>query len=401
MEFVATVRNGQGYAMRLEREAPSASALAAQLRGEGMVVLSVESRGEAAGAIAKHTFAPKKMSGFEVEMGLRQLSSMLSSSVTLLMSLRTVAEQSSGRRARRLWSETADRVLGGSSFAEAMEREKRTFGEVTARLAAVGEQSGELAATLGRAADQLESARNLRTAVVNALVYPLITLVMAFAVSVYLVAAVIPKLGEFLVDSGGELPEVTKMLMDFSEALREHALVIVLGGAAAAAAWWALRLFPATRELQDALLLKLPVAGRILRISGTAIFARSMEIMTSSGVTLLDGLESAAGILANRRLRSRAVEMRNSVLSGKSLADSVAPAKEFMPMLRHMAAVGEVSGSLPAAFAQTARFHELILALAIKRLGMLVEPVMIVVTGAIVGFVYIAFFMALFAIAGA
>jgi type IV pilus assembly protein PilC len=191
------------------------------------------------------------------------------------------------------------------------------------------------------------------------------------------------------------------MLMDFSEALREHALVIVLGGAAAAAAWWALRLFPATRELQDALLLKLPVAGRILRISGTAIFARSMEIMTSSGVTLLDGLESAAGILANRRMRSRAVEMRNSVLSGMSLADSVAPAKEFMPMLRHMAAVGEVSGSLPAAFAQTARFHELILALAIKRLGMLVEPVMIVVTGAIVGFVYIAFFMALFAIAGA
>ena len=87
-------------------------------------------------------------------------------------------------------------------------------------------------------------------------------------------------------------------------------------------------------------------------------------------------------------------------MRGLPLADSLAPAKEFMPMLARMAAVGEVSGSLPESFGETARFHEMLLALAVKRFGMLIEPVMIVITGSIVGFVYIAFFMALFAIAG-
>ena len=148
-------------------------------------------------------------------------------------------------------------------------------------------------------------------------------------------------------------------------------------------------------------MLRIPVTGRILRLSGTTLFARSMQIMTESGVTLLDALATGVRLMSNRRLRRRVRDAHDGVLGGRSLAESLGPAVEFTPMLRHMAAVGEVGGALPETFGETARLHEMMLAIAVKRFGMLIEPVMIVVTGAIVGFVYIAFFTAIFTIAGA
>jgi type IV pilus assembly protein PilC len=167
-----------------------------------------------------------------------------------------------------------------------------------------------------------------------------------------------------------------------------------------AAVWIAVRLNEPGREIEDAFLLKVPVVGRILRLSGTALFARSMQIMAESGVPLIDTLDTCGRLMANRRFRRRVAATRDGVIQGQSLADSLKPAVEFMPMLRRMAAVGEVSGSLPESFGETARFHEMLLAIAVKRFGILIEPVMIAITGGIVGFVYIAFFMALFAIAG-
>lgn len=404
MLFTATAKDKNGVTRQIAREAVSSSELAAELRAEGMIVLSIQSASASAAAAKSKKPAGgrlRRMSNFSVEMGLRQLASMLASGVSLLPAIRTVAEQAATRRARMAWEDLADEIFRGSSLAGALEKNIRSFGEVTVRLAEVGERSGELENALRRAADQLESARNLRTAVINALVYPALTLVMTIAVCVYLVGVVIPKLGDFLADSGGELPAITAMLLDISGWIRMNALEIPLVGIALVAVWWAIRLFDKGREAQDALLLKLPIAGKILRVAGTAIFARSVQIMAESGVTLLDALDTSAKIVTNLRLRRRVNEAREKIVAGSSLAASLEGAKEFMPMLRHMAAVGEVSGSLPSAFEETAHFHELILAITIKRLGILVEPVMIVVTGVIVGFVYIAFFMALFAIATA
>jgi type IV pilus assembly protein PilC len=287
------------------------------------------------------------------------------------------------------------------SFAAALEDDVGTFGEITVRLAEVGEKTGELENTMRRAADQLENARDLRTAVVNALVYPALALITTFAVTAYLVGVVIPKLGEFLVESGGELPAITQFLLDISGWFRLYSLDVLVWTVAAAALWWAVRLTEKGREFEDALILRVPLAGKVLKVAGTAIFARSVQIMTESGLTLLDTLDTSARIVTNRRLRRRVETCRAAIVAGSSLSDSLAEAREFMPMLRHMAAVGEVSGSLPNAFRETARYHELVLAITIKRLGIFIEPVMILITGTIVGFVYIAFFMALFAIATA
>ena len=404
MVFSVEAIDGGGARRSFRREAPDAAALRAALKKDGMVVLSLSRSGGGADAPAggpRQAKGPLFVSSLAVETGLRQLAAMLRSGVALLAALDVVAGQSEGKAAGRMWRLVASRVEKGESFSAALAAQAAgRFGDATVRLAEVGERTGELAHALSRAADQMEARRSLRSMVVNALAYPLLAVAMAVAVSAYLVAVVIPKLADFLRTGGVALPGPTRMLMDFSDAARANAFAICAVVAAAVAVWVALRFFDAAREIQDAALLRLPVVGRILRLSGSAVFSRSMQIMTEAGVALVDALETSAKLLANRRLRRRVDAAVEAVVRGQTLDAALSPAVEFMPMMRRMAAVGEVAGSLPDAFAETARFHETLLALAVKRFGMLIEPVMICVTGAIVGFVYIAFFVALFAVAG-
>ena len=401
MRFRVRARDAAGITRTDLRDAESRDALMVRLRTERLLVLDVEEVREADGLpSAWHPAWLKPMTGFDVEMGLRQLASMLRSGVTLVNALSTVEDQALSPRARRTWQRVRESILHGHSFAESLALEPRHFDEIVIRLGEVGERSGELEHAVTRAADQLEARRNLRTAVVNALVYPVVAVVMAVGVSAYLVMAVIPKVTEFLVSGGAQLPTITQLLVDVSAWINANGATILAVLAGVAAAWIAVGFHAGGRELEDAFLLRLPITGRILRLAGTALFARSMQIMTESGITLLDSLATATRLMANRRFRRRVRNAHDGVMKGQSLAESLRPAVEFTPMLRRMAAVGEVTGSLPEIFGETARFHEMLLALAVKRFGMLIEPVTICITGGIVGFVYVAFFMALFAMAG-
>lgn len=398
MSFVVTVKDPSGRTDTLVREGSSRQEVIASLKAEGMLVISV--RQSASRPRTRSGFFFSRTGSFEVEMSLRQASSMLKSGITLSSALQTLSEQALSRRSSKIWMQVGQDVYSGVSFARSLSKHRSFFDEMVVSLCEVGERTGELEKALLKAAEQLETRRSIRSAVVNALMYPAVAVVMSIAVAVYLVVCVIPKLGEFLRSGGGVLPPVTRFLMDFSDFTTENGVYMIGGMAAAVLLWHAVRLSRAGRELQDAFLMRIPVTGRILRLSGTALFSRSMQIMIESGVTLTDSLQVCAGLLGNRRLRRRVEQARDCVIRGMTLEKSLSPAVEFMPMLGSMAAVGERSGSLPDAFGETARFHELLLSLAVKRFGMFIEPVMIVITGGIVGFVYIAFFMALFAIAG-
>ena len=401
MFFKVTARDATGITRTQEREAESRSALMVRLRTEHVVVLSIEE-------VRTHDGLPpfwhpawlKPMTGFDVEMGLRQLASMLRSGVTLVKALATVAEQSLSPRGQRTWQDVRNTIERGGTFAAALAQHPRHFSEIVIRLVEVGEKSGELERAVTRAADQMEAKRNLRMAVINALLYPFIAVSMAIGVSAYLVIAVIPKVAEFLTAGGAELPPITQMLLDFTNWVQLNGLNILICLAAAILVWIVIRLHSIGHEIEDAFLLRIPITGRILRLAGTALFSRSMQIMTESGITLLDALATAARLMTNRRFHRRVAASHDAVLRGESLESSLRPAIEFTPMLRRMVAVGEVSGALPETFSELARFHEMLLALAIKRFGMLIEPVAICIAGTIVGFVYIAFFMALFAMAG-
>lgn len=400
--YSATVKDAGGIRRTVRREAESPADAAAQLRAEGLLVLDVKAAREGGASVPGwHPAWLVPMTGFDVEMGLRQLASMLRSGVSLLQGLRTVEEQARSPRAARTWRRVRGRVFAGETFADALDAEGRRFGGLVGRLARVGEQSGELDRALTRAAEHLEARRTLRALVVNALVYPALAVLMAVGVSAFLVVGVIPKVAAFLQAGGAQLPPVTQRLLDVSDWIVRNGVSLAVGLASSSAVWILVRASERGRELQDAFLLRIPVTGRILRLSATALFSRAMETMVVSGVSLLDALEVTSRLVPNRRYRRRLEAAHAEVVQGTALSTALASAREFLPMLVRMVAVGEQTGALAETFGETARFHEMMLAQAIRRFSVLIEPVMICVTGVIVGFVYIAFFSAIFSMAAA
>ena len=265
----------------------------------------------------------------------------------------------------------------------------------------VGEQSGELDRTLVRAAEHLEQSREMRMMLVNALIYPVLVVLMTFGVVTFMVVKVIPQIQAFLSQANQTLPMITEWLLAFSLWVRIHARPLLIGLVAVPVGVWLIRRIPAGREQCDRLALALPVVGPILRLSQTAVVARGLSILLESGVTLLEALRTVTLLLRNRRLSRRINEALDGVIHGETLAHALAKAPEFMPMLAKMAAVGESTGTLGSAFEEVARFHEIMLRGAVRRFGALIEPILILVVGGIVGFVYTAFFLALFSIATA
>ena len=157
---------------------------------------------------------------------------------------------------------------------------------------------------------------------------------------------------------------------------------------------------PRGRLAMDGLLLRVPLIGKLLRLSATAMFARSLGLLIESGVTLLDGLQTVENLIANRALAAQIAMVRHVVLQGGTLAAPLITKSSFMPMLGRMCAIGEETGTLDPVLKEVATFHEKQLDALVRRLSVLIEPAVIVVVGGIVGFVYIAFFLALFSLAG-
>lgn len=404
--FEATVRTSAGKRERVKRIAATQREATSSLRDEGHVILSVKELSEdgaASGSLPPpwHPSWLKPMGPFDIEIGFRQLASMLKSGVSILVALETVAKQAMSPRASKVWFNLYEMVSSGISLSSALSKCNGIFSAVTIELVKVGEQAGELDSSLLHASRQLESQRNLRSMVVNALTYPIFAVVMALSVSVFLVVSVIPKIGDFLQSGGASLPAITQLLLDISEWIRINGLLLIIFTVAFLAFIAALKMTSAGRLFLSTVLLRIPVVGNIQRLSGTASFARAMEMLVQSGVTLVEALDVVRPLLSNARLSLCVRDAYEAVIRGETLASVLRKPGAFTPMLGQMVAVGETSGSLPEAFGEVARFHESMLKVTIRRFSVTIEPIMIIITGLIVGFVYLAFFLALFSMASA
>lgn len=386
-EISAIGKNGEE--LKFRRLAPDEDALRRLLQSEGIIAIGIKVSAERKKA--------RRYTCRSAETDLRQLSSLLKSGVSLVWALDTLAS----RPRSDVWRFLHSKVLEGARLADSMRETGGAFDELTCTLAEVGENSGELDKSLRRASEQLEARRELRTMVLNALAYPVLAVLMAVGVAAFLAGSVIPKISDFLVSTGAELPPMTRLLLDISSFLRNNSPAMAVGILALAAAWWSLGRFAKTRDMEDAFLLRLPITGKILRLSGTALASRAMEMMLASGVTLMAALGAVRHLPSNRRFRRRLLEAEDLVERGSTLAEALSGAKEFPELFRNIASVGEKTGNLAEAFGEAAYFHEGALRQAVKRFAMLIEPVMILVTALIVGFVYVAFFMALFSLSAA
>ncbi|MBL8794953.1 MAG: type II secretion system F family protein [Planctomycetia bacterium] len=402
--FVFTARDTSGRSQSGRQEAPSPQVLVSTLRARGLLVLEVRqadaSDAETATLLERlnpgYWLPPRSI---DVEISLQQLGVMLRSGLTLLESLKTMAEQASRPSMRRIWRQTALRIQQGSGLADAM-MEHRCFPHLVIQLVRVGEQTGTLESVVNRAAGTMERRRLLRTSLLTALMYPTIVFFAAIGVSVFMVLGVIPKLKTFLSSLGRRLPPMTQFLLDFSDFVQQNGLPIFLGIVGFIVALICVYLWPPGRYFLDHLMLRVWPLGRLFRLSATVLVAHALGTLIRSGITLVEALRTVEELPANRYVAAQIANARAAVLRGSRLADPLDVRDAFMPMLSRMVAVGEQAGTLDDILDEVARFHEMQLQGAIRQFSALIEPVIIIVVGGIVGFVYISFFMALFAAAG-
>jgi len=398
--FLYNARDTSGTRLSGTLESVSGAAAAAELRGRGMTIISMEESHEDAGSTRSWTPASLLwIRSLDIEVSLYQLATLLRSGLTLLSAMRLVAEQSERVRLRQVWEEVVISVESGRTFAEAL-AQHRCFNRLVVQLVSVGEQTGHLGPVLERAAVVLEKKRTLRAGLLTTLMYPTIVFLLAIGLAVYMVIGVLPKLQVFLRAMGKRLPPMTQRLLDISEWIQLNGLTTAIVSITLVIALVMVFLWPAGRAVIDALALRVPLLGKAFRTAGTAMFATSFSALLSSGVTLIEALRVSERLMSNRRLSAIVSTAREQVMQGGTLARQLDQPYGFMPMLPRMVAVGESSGTLDTVLDEVARFHESQLDRLIKRLSALIEPAVIVTVGTVVGYVYISFFMALFAATG-
>ncbi len=403
-DFLYVAKDTMGRRQQGRSQAASLAAMANELRRNGLVVIDIKPQKSASSSAAAMPLSVNPLNllpvrSIHVELGLRQVATMLRGGLTLLTALQTVSVQTSHPRMRQIWRSLSEQIQDGTSLSNAMTHHK-VFNRLTIQLTSAGEITGILDQVLDRAAESMEKHRKMQSNLITAMAYPSIVFVAAIMVSMFMMIFVIPKQKQFLDALGKKLPAITQLMLDISDFLSNYLLMLVIGiiffGVGMAIAYFT----PIGRMWLDYLLIRVPLIGSLIRLSATAMFSRSMSILIRSGVSLIDALRTVEQLTQNRYLADRVSETRDQVMRGSSLSDPLSARGAFMPMLSHMVAVGEMTGNLDDSFDEVARFYELQLEVAIKQLSTIIEPVIVIFIGSIVGFIYIASFAALFSAAG-
>ncbi|MGD2131795.1 MAG: type II secretion system inner membrane protein GspF [Maricaulaceae bacterium] len=320
----------------------------------------------------------------------RQLAMLIQSGAPVEEALNAVAQQATRRPARRALLELRSEVTEGRRLSEAAGRQGRTFGSLFRPMAAAGEATGELGAVLSRLADLEERAQKVRQKTLAAVIYPIVLTIVATVIVTALMTFVVPRVVEQFDTLDQDLPLLTDVVIFISNGFRTYGLLIALAAAAGVLAFArALRLEP-VRAAADALVLWLPVVGGFVRVASAARFARTFGSLLQSRVPVLESIEAAKLTVQNRVVRKAAERVAEAVRKGGSVAAAMRAEKAFPPLLVFMAASGERGGELGAMFEKAADYLEGEMETTTEVALNLLEPLIIVVMGAIVALIVLS-----------
>jgi len=375
-----------------EIEAPDRSSAVGELRRRAILVTK----------IAEKT-APKmsfkfggKVKDKEMAIFTRQFSTMIDAGLPLVQCLNILAEQSESKTLRSVTGQVARHVEAGSTLADALRRHPRTFDDLFTNLVEVGEAGGILDVVLQRLAAYIEKAAALKRKVKAAMVYPCAIIGVALLVVIFMLTFVIPTFAQMFKDLGADLPLPTKVVMLLSDFVRSYILLIIAGLIGAAMALRSYYRTEGGRATIDALMLKLPVFGTLVRKVAVARFTRTLGTLVQSGVPILDGLRITARTAGNKVVERAVLQCRAAVTEGKTLADPLRTSGVFPPMVTQMISVGEQTGALDAMLSKIADFYDDEVDTAVSTLTSLLEPIMIVFLGVVVGGLVVAMYLPIF-----
>jgi len=385
----------QGAPTKGEIDGDDKQAVASNLRAKGLIVLDIEERiPKSAGDILARF---KKVKAQELTVMTRQLSTMVSSGMSLLRALYVLEDQAESDKLRETLVAVRKDVEAGISLSDSLAKHPAVFNDLYVAMVAAGETGGILESTLRRVADQLEKDEELRRQVKSAMVYPSLIGGFALVVLVALVAFLVPVFAGVFEDFGGELPAITKftvMLSDFITGMWYLAIALTWGLVFAFRKWKATE---SGRMQWDRFKLKVPwKIGDIVQKVCIARFSRTFSALVGAGVPMLEAIEIVGKTSGNKVIEKAMGDVRASVTKGGTISTPMRAAPVFPTMVTQMIGVGEETGALDAMMDKVADFYESEVEASVKALTSILEPVMIVVVGGIVGFIIIAMYMPMF-----
>ena len=395
--FTYTVRTPAGAAQRGQIDAADRRAAALALQQRQLIVTSLRARPR-----DLTLTIPGLTGGIAVKdlvVFTRQFATMISSGLPLVQCLDALGRQTPNKRLAEIIMQVKADVEAGASFTEALRKHPRVFGDFYVTLAEAGEAGGALDTILTRLAVYLEKSRALRSKVKGAIAYPAAIVAVAVLVMVFMLLYVIPIFADLFESFGGALPAPTRLVMALSNSAKA---VILYVAVAALAAIWGFRWFRRTgggRRLVDAALLKAPIFGSLIEKVAVASFARTLATLVSSGVPILDGLAITAHITGNKVMEDTLLTAIERIKQGSTIAEPLRDQAVFAPMVVQMIEVGENAGALDAMLNKIADFYDDEVNHAITALTSLLEPLLMVVLGALIGFMLIAMYLPIFEMA--
>lgn len=372
---------------------PSAALVKADLRRQSITPIKVKKKPRALFG----SDSTKKVKAKDIAIFSRQLATMMSAGVPLVQSFEIISKGNEHPGMQKLVTALKTDIEGGSSLGQALRKHPRVFDDLFCNLVKAGEQAGILENLLNKIATYKEKSEILKSKIKKAMMYPMGIMVVAFLVTIILLIWVVPQFESLFSSFGSELPAFTQLVVDMSEFVQSYWYLVF--GLPIAGVYFLLQAKQNSKKFNatfDALVLKTPVIGNIMKKAAVARFARTLGTMFAAGVPLVEAMESVAGATGNQVYYDAIIKMRDEISTGQQLQTAMMQSKLFPSMTVQMVAIGEESGSLDAMLSKVADFYEREVDDAVDNMSSLMEPLIMVILGVLIGGLVLAMYMPIF-----
>jgi general secretion pathway protein F len=393
------IQVGSGKSVKGYRDADNAKALRTLLRRDGILLSHAEE--ESADKAYKEKrqldlFAfMRRASTGDVAVMTRQLATLVRAGVPLVDSISALVDQVEKESLVRVLTTVRESLKAGTAFSKTLEAHPKVFPILFVNMVAAGEASGTLESVLDRLADFMEGQARLKGKVTAALAYPILMMFIGGVMVSVLMIAVVPKVVSIFDNLGQELPWYTRLLIVVSNVFAGYWWLLLMIGGISAYVFRRWKRTPQGRLQFDTLMLRIPIFGRLNLLVAVARFARTLSTLLANGVQLLTAMNIVKNVLGNALLESIVATAIGSIREGESIAEPLRRSGEFPPMVTHMIAIGERTGQLEQMLENVSRAYEADVEVKVVALTSLLEPLMIVALGGVVGFITMAILMPL------
>ena len=392
--FVYSAAQQDGKVVKGEREAENEVMLARMLRQEQLFLLDATPKDTAGGGGILHFNVNtildrvRPITVVDKMFFTRNLAVMIGAGIPLARAMEALSDESANAKFRETLVSVNASVIKGTSFAESLRQYPKVFSDLFVNMVEVGEASGKLTLILRLLARQMKKDYDLKKRVRGAMIYPAIILIVLGGVGTFMMLYIVPTLSQTIKELGVALPLSTRIIIGVSDLIVNYALFVAAGVVAAAFAFWRLILRTARgKELFDRMVLHTPIFGKLIKQFNMARFCRTLSYLLTSGIAIVRSLEIAASVLGNAQYRFAVEHASKEIQKGRQLNDILSAYPYlFSPTVIHMMKVGEETGKIAEMLLRLALFFEEDVQNTTKNLSTIIEPVLMVVIGAVVGF---------------